>query len=285
MEKMAFLGPLGTHSEAAAVYLNSVREDKKELVPYPEIFAAVEAVAQGEAECALVPGENSLEGSINVTLDELAHGENLVVVREMVWSVHNQLMAKCSPEQVKEIYSHAQPLAQCRGFLQAHYPQARLIQTASTAQAATLAAEAKPEAGIAAICTARAGELYGLKALAKEIQDNNTNCTRFYEVRRGQAPVLADNEAGRSIIVFQIDGSKAGALWKVLKELADRNINMTRIESRPARTGLGEYIFFLDLEVEPGNHKALQSAIEAVRARSSWLKELGEFTVMTASVD
>lgn len=282
MERMAFLGPLGTHSEAAAVYLNGVREDKKELMPYPEIFAAIEAVAHGEADCALVPGENSIEGSINVTLDELAHSEKLVVVREMVWSVHNQLMAKCSTEQVKEIYSHAQPLAQCREFLQANFPQAKLIKTASTAQAATLAAQATPEEGIAAICTARAGELYGLKALAREIQDTNTNCTRFYEVRRGKAPVLPDTEAGRAIIVFQIDGSKAGALWVVLKELADRNVNMTRIESRPARTGLGEYIFFLDLEVEPGKHKDLRGAIEAVRARSSWLKELGEFTVMTA---
>lgn len=284
MEKLAFLGPLGTHSEAAAVYLNGIREDKKELVPYPEIFAAVEAVVSGEADCALVPGENSLEGSINVTLDELAHGEGLVVVREMVWNVHNQLMGHCQPEQVREIYSHAQPLAQCRGYLQAHFPKARLVQTPSTAQAAKLAAQAAPEDGIAAICTERAGGLYGLLTLAKEIQDNNTNCTRFYEVRRGKAESLPDTEEGRSIIVFQMDGSKAGALWKVLKELADRNVNMTRIESRPARTGLGEYIFFLDLEVEPGRHQDLRGAIEAVRARSSWLKELGEFKVMTAAV-
>ena len=285
MEKMAFLGPLGTHSEAAALYLNGIREDKKELVPYPEIFAAVEAVSSGEAESALVPGENSLEGSINITLDELAHGDNLVVVRELIWSVHNQLMGKCRAEQVKEIYSHAQPLAQCRAFLQKNFPKAKLVQTASTAQAATLASQAAPEDGIAAICTARAGELYGLNTLAKEIQDNNTNCTRFYEVRRGPAACLPDTATGRSIIVFQIDGSKAGALWKILQLLAERNVNMTRIESRPARTGLGEYIFFLDLEVEPGQHTALHSAIEAVRSRSSWLKELGEFPVMTAQQD
>ncbi len=282
MEKMGFLGPPGTHSEAAALYLNGLLPQPAELAAYPEIFAAMQAVADGEVESCLVPVENSLEGSINITLDTLAQSDELVVKRELIWSVHNQLMAKCPADAVRLIYSHAQPLAQCRGYLKAHFPQAKLVAAASTARAAALVAASDPAEGCAAICTARAGELYGLTAIATEIQDNMANCTRFYQVCRRPVPPLPGGETGRALIICQIDGSHSGSLCEVLQEFASRQVNMTRIESRPARTELGAYLFFFDLEIDAGPRGSLAASINAVRQRSIWLRQLGEFPVIIA---
>ena len=140
MKRLGFLGPQGTHSEAAALYLKRVLAEPNELIAFADIYSAMQAVAEGKLDACLVPVENSLEGSINVTLDTLAHSENLRVVRELIWGVHNQLMAKCRPEQVTRIFSHPQPLSQCRSYLQEHYPAAVRIATASTAKAARLVA-------------------------------------------------------------------------------------------------------------------------------------------------
>lgn len=282
MKRMGFLGPLGTHSEAAALYLREKLNEESELVPYSDIYSVMQAVAVGKLDSCLVPIENSLEGSVNITLDTLARSEALVVNRELIWGVHNHLMAKCSADEVKKIYSHSQPIAQCRDWLDANYPQAERIEAASTAQAARMVAESKAEEGAAAICTKRAGELYGLHVIAEEIQDNDTNCTRFYELCRQPAHVLPKGEQGRALVICDIDGSRAGSLLGVLQEFADRGINMTRIESRPRRTELGRYIFFFDLEVERDNHDRLQESIGAVRKRSLWLHDLGEFPIMYA---
>jgi prephenate dehydratase len=282
MEKMGFLGPPGTHSEAAALYLNGVLPEPAELTAYPEIFAALQAVADHKADSCLVPVENSLEGSINITLDTLARSDELIVRRELIWRVHNQLMAKCPVDAVRLIYSHAQPLAQCRGYLKAHFPQARLIAAASTARAAALVAASDPAEGCAAICTARAGELYGLTAVATEIQDSSENCTRFYQVGRRPALPLPQGDTGRALIICQIDGSRAGSLCEVLQEFASRHVNMTRIESRPARTELGAYLFFFDLEINGGPRCKLTESIAAVQRRSIWLRHLGEFPVLIA---
>ncbi len=281
METMGFLGPQGTHSEAAALWLNRQKAEPARLLPYPDIFSAIQAVAEGETDSALAPVENSLEGAVNITLDTLAQSDELVVTRELIWDVHNQLMARCPAEAVTAIYSHPQPLAQCRGYLKAHFPQARLVPTASTAKAAELVAGEDLRDSAAAICTARAGELYGLKAVASEIQDSMVNCTRFYELRRRPPRPLPESEAGRALIICQIDGQRAGSLCEVLEEFANRRVNMTRIESRPARTALGVYIFFFDLEVEAGRpRQPLEEAIDAVRSRSLWLKDLGRFPVL-----
>ena len=282
MEKLGFLGPPGTHSEAAALYLNGVLPEPAELTAYPEIFVALQAVADHKADSCLVPVENSLEGSINITLDTLARSDELIVRRELIWRVHNQLMAKCPADAVRLIYSHAQPLAQCRGYLKAHFPQARLIAAASTARAAALVAASDPAEGCAAICTARAGELYGLTAIATEIQDSSENCTRFYQVGRRPALPLPQGDTGRALIICQIDGSQAGSLCEVLQEFASRHVNMTRIESRPARTELGAYLFFFDLEINGGPRCKLTESIAAVQRRSIWLRHLGEFPVLIA---
>ena len=281
METMGFLGPQGTHSEAAALWLNRQQAKPARLLPYPDIFSAIQAVTEGETDSALAPVENSLEGAVNITLDTLAQSDELIVARELIWDVHNQLMALCPKEDITTIYSHPQPLAQCRQYLKANFPKARLVSVASTAQAAEMVAQAGEKGNAAAICTTRAGEIYGLKAIAGEIQDSMVNCTRFYELRRRPALTLLETEAGRALIICQIDGQRAGSLCEVLEEFAHRQVNMTRIESRPARTALGVYIFFFDHEVEAGrSRQPLEDAIAAVRARSLWLKDLGRFPVL-----
>lgn len=279
MKKMGVLGPLGTHSEAAAHYLTSRLPEQRELVVYPDIFAVIQAVESGEVDSCLVPVENSLEGAINITLDTLARSDDLQVMRELIWPVHNQLMARPGVSAVRRIYSHPQPISQCWGYLQAHYPAAEVVKVASTARAAELVAEEPAASGAAAICTQRGGELNGLVPLATEIQDSMSNATRFFELQRRSEESVLPHE--KMLVICEIDGKKPGALYEVLKEFAERGINMTRIESRPARTELGAYIFFFDLEMAD-NEAELQASLVAVRQKSKWLKMLGEFPVIEA---
>ena len=283
MKKMGVLGPLGTHSEAAAQYLSRLLPERPELLVYPDIFAVIQAVEDGEVDSCLVPVENSLEGAINITLDTLARSDDLFVASELIWPVHNQLMARPGTQKICRIYSHPQPISQCRSYLQQHYPEAELIKVASTARAAEIVAKEPRGMGAAAICTKRGGELNGLVTVATEIQDNMANATRFFELRRvTAAPQAPISPAEKMLVICEIDGQKAGALYDVLKEFADRGVNMTRIESRPARTELGAYIFFFDLDVAD-NEEALRTSVEAVARKSKWLKDLGSFPVVRAN--
>lgn len=283
MKKMGVLGPLGTHSEAAAQYLSRLLPERPELLVYPDIFAVIQAVEDGEVDSCLVPVENSLEGAINITLDTLARSADLFVASELIWPVHNQLMARPGTQKICRIYSHPQPISQCRGYLQQHYPEAELIKVASTARAAEIVAKEPRGMGAAAICTKRGGELNGLVTVATEIQDNMANATRFFELRRvTAAPQAPIGPAEKMLVICEIDGQKAGALYDVLKEFADRGVNMTRIESRPARTELGAYIFFFDLDVAD-NREDLRAAVAAVARKSKWLKDLGSFPVVRAN--
>ncbi len=284
MEKMGILGPRGTHSEAAAIKLNEHLTKKFELVIFKEIFETLNAVEEGKIDAAFVPVENSLEGSINITLDTLAHSDSFIVTRELIYPVHNHLMVRegVKLSAVKKIFSHAQPISQCRNYLQKNFPHAEINPVSSTARAAEMVANFETSEGCAAICSERAGTLNGLKILAKEIQDNRSNRTRFLEVRRRPKNFNVYKMMGdKNLIICQIDGSKPGALYEVLGEFARRNINMVRIESRPARTELGAYIFFFDLEVD-NFRRLLFESVEAVRKKSIWLKNLGIFPVLNA---
>ena len=281
MERMGILGPRGTHSEAAAIKLNEHLPEKVELVIFKEVFEALNAVEENKVDAAFVPVENSLEGSINITLDTLAHSD-FIVTRELIYPVHNFLMARDGVKlsNVQKIFSHAQPISQCRNYLRKNFPNAEINSVPSTARAAEMVANSEIAEGYAAICSERAGTLNGLEILAREIQDNNLNRTRFLEVRRKPKNFnVYQMHGNKNFIICQIDGSKSGALYEVLGEFARRNINMTRIESRPARTELGAYIFFFDLEVD-NFRRLLFESIEAVRRKSIWLKNLGIFPVI-----
>jgi len=286
---MGVLGPRGTHSEAAGAYLSALMGEPPELVMSPDIYDALLSVEEGAVDFALVPVENSLEGAINITLDTLAETGDLTIEGELIWPVHNYLMGKCEANAITRIYSHPQPISQCRNFLRGHYPKAEIIKTSSTARGAELVGEEPAFLGWAAICPRRAGELYGLRTLAGDIQDNMNNCTRFFVVQKKTAPhalILGGRPLAEKVLVIaQIDGHRPGALYEVLGEFASRRVNMTRIESRPARTELGAYIFFFDLDSGSASENDLQESIEAVSKKSIWLKKLGPFPVLSARED
>ncbi len=283
-KKLAILGPAGTHSEAAALYFNEVTGNVYTPVLYDEIFDALTATTNGETDAAFVPVENSLEGAINVTLDFLAAADDLTVVRELVWTVRNVLAAKGAAKDIARIYSHTQPISQCRRFLRGNFPEAEIIKVSSTAKAASVVA-AEADHSCAAICTKRAAKLHGLGVVAENIEDTVANCTRFFLLTKKDAalpeiaPAAADTDE-RTLIICRIDGREAGSLLKVLEEFALRGVNLTRIESRPARTKLGEYIFFFDVESNTVAPSKREAAIAAVTARSLWLKNLGTFRVL-----
>ena len=280
-QKMGVLGPVGTHSEAAARYLMEWQSLDREIVCFGDIGECLHAVEMGVVDAAFVPVENSLEGAIAVTLDALARSDTLRVRREVIWPVHNYLMARAKDAEIRVVYSHAQPIAQCRDFLLRYCPQAEIIKTASTARAAEIVGASRADAGAAAICTRRAGALNGLVEIAGRIEDRGSNCTRFFEVvRDGMLPPPAE-AADTVLLVCQIDGTRPGALYDVLGEFAHRAVNLTRIESRPARTELGAYLFFFDLDAH-SDADAIRDAIDAVAEKSVWLKVLGVFPVHTA---
>ena len=280
-QKMGVLGPVGTHSEAAARYLMEWQSLDREIVCFGDIGECLHAVEMGVVDAAFVPVENSLEGAIAVTFDALARSDTLRVRREVIWPVHNYLMARAKDAEIRVVYSHAQPIAQCRDFLLRHCPQAEIVKTASTARAAEIVGASLADAGAAAICTRRAGALNGLVEIAGRIEDRGSNCTRFFEVvRDGMLPPPAE-EPDTVLLVCQIDGTRPGALYDVLGEFAHRAVNLTRIESRPARTELGAYMFFFDLDAH-SDADAIRDAIDAIAEKSVWLKVLGVFPVHTA---
>ena len=280
-QKMGVLGPVGTHSEAAARYLMEWQSLACEIVCFGDIDECLHAAEMAVVDAAFVPVENSLEGAIAVTFDALARSDTLRVRREVIWPVHNYLMARAKDAEIRVVYSHAQPIAQCRDFLLRHCPQAEIIKTASTARAAEIVGASLADAGAAAICTRRAGALNGLVEIAGRIEDRGSNCTRFFEVvRDGTIPPPAE-EPDTVLLVCQIDGARAGALYDVLGEFAHRAVNLTRIESRPARTELGAYLFFFDLDAH-SDADAIRGAVDAVTEKSVWLKVLGVFPVHMA---
>ncbi len=270
--RVAYLGPRGTFSEEIA--LSFYRGVDGEFTPYASIDAVIRAVADGEAAEGIVPVENSLDGSVNITLDTLAHEVDLSIVREIVRPIRHNLLARDDTRHVNVVLSHPQALAQCRQYLRRHYPDAELVAVESTAAAAyQVASGAKHHA---AIGSARAAQLYGLKVTATDIQDNPLNSTRFIVLAQGA--VRPEGAKVKTSLICQINGEKPGSLHDILGEFARRQVNLTKIESRPARTGLGFYIFFLDAEGSL-EEEHVRDAVAAVRAKSLWFKSLGSYPV------
>ena len=267
---MAYLGPEGTYSEEVARFL---AKDEWQLQGFPSIEDAMWAVAQGEADCCVVPFENSWEGSVNVTLDLLVHELDLFIQQDVRWPIRHDLWVAQACEKPNSILSHPQALAQCRAFLGRKYPQAARIPVVSTAEAARRVAAGD---GDAAIGSSLLGELYGLKLLERSIQDDEGNCTRF--VLLVKKPVSCKGESVQTSLICRIDGEKPGRLYELLAEFAKREVNLTRIESRPARTKMGEYVFLMDIDGDAAQPK-IAEAIQAVQKRCDWMKNLGSYAV------
>lgn len=267
---IAYLGPEGTFSELAALQFFAGRQYRG--LTYPDIASALHAVEKEEADAAVVPIENSVEGTVNLTLDVLVHEVNLFINGEIVLPVVHHLLGKHGNfAAYRRVLSHPHALAQCRRFLQQHLPRAKWEPVISTAEAARLVgATNRPWA---AVGTELAAARYGLKVVAREIQDHPDNATRFIVCQRGEAMPTGDDKTS---IAFALPVDRPGELYHALGEFAMRGINLTKIESRPAKKGMGFYIFFIDCE---GHHKspAVAEALSALRARASFYKLLGSY--------
>lgn len=268
--RVAYLGPPGTFSEEAVARCDLAAGER---VPYPTFADAYRAVRRGEVGGALLPIENSIEGSVGATLDLLVGEPGLLIRRELLLPVRQHLLARPGTrlEDVTRVLSHPQPFGQCRRFLQERLPGAALEPTHSTADAARKVAAGEP--GAAAIGARAAAERYGLVVLAESIQDVDENFTRFVLVAlKDEAPTGRD----RTSIAFTLDRDRPGGLYEILGELARRGINLSKVESRPMKEALGHYIFFLDFEAHRLDAPAAE-ALEGVRGRAHRLYLLGSY--------
>ncbi len=243
--KVGFFGPAGTFTEEALLTQHDLAAG--ELVAFPSIGEVLQGVVDGAVDVGFVPIENAIEGTVNATLDGLVFDVELRIIREVVLDIHLHLMAPSgtSIEQVTTVVSYPHALAQCRRFMAEHLPGAEPVAANSTADAARqLGARRVP--GTAAIAPRLAAELYGLELLAEGIEDHPDNQTRFVAVAKGRIPAPTGHDR-TSIVCFQ-DADRPGSLYGILGQFAARNINLTKLESRPTKRGLGQYCFVIDLD-------------------------------------
>jgi len=263
---VAFLGPRGTFSEEAALKHFGAQVTSQPCASIDEVFRAVEAQQVGYG---VVPVENSTDGAVGRTLDLLlatpAH-----ICGEILLPVHQCLMAKSTlGEPIRKIYAHAQSLAQCHAWLNQNLPQAERVSVLSNAEGARLASQ---EASAAALGSHTAAALYQLNVLVANIEDQPNNTTRFL--------VIADQQAARSgrdktsLVMSAVN--RPGAMHELLAPLAEHGVDMTRMESRPSRTGMWEYVFFVDLKGHQ-QEASVARALAQLRARASFLKILGSY--------
>jgi prephenate dehydratase len=282
--RVGYFGPEGTFTQEALLTAIGSQVEELELVPLPTIFDTVMAVHSGDVARALVPIENSLEGSVNATLDALAlETEDVAIVGEIVHPISHCLIARSDLKlsEIDTVVSHPQATAQSARFLRARLPQARVLAASSTAEAVRLVAE--HEGAWAALGNRLAAELYGGLVLETRVEDVPENETRFVWLARvGTDPQWpGDPEPPRgpwktAIVFWGVGADAPGWLVSCLQEFASREVNLTRIESRPSKQGLGRYVFFLDLEgrdAEP----PVQEALDGLRRHVEVLRVLGSF--------
>ena len=274
--RVGYLGPDGTVSHEAL--MSAPGASGFELAPQPTLHEAVIAVHDGDVDRALVPIENSLEGSVSPTLDAIAfETEDVVIVGELRWPVHLHLVAGGPLElgEIRAVVSHPQASGQCGRFLREMLPGVPVVAARSTAEAVRQVADGF-ESGAAAIGTRGAAGRYGCAVLREDVEDDPGSETRFVWIARaGTEP--DPGERFKTALVFWGAGSSGpGWLVRCLSEFADRDVNLTRIESRPRRQRLGEYMFFLDLDGSAGDD-AVASAIGGLRAQADVVRVLGSF--------
>ncbi|WP_206706815.1 prephenate dehydratase [Koleobacter methoxysyntrophicus] len=274
MRKIGYLGPEGTFCQEAYYRLNEETLWGKGVI-YPTIHNIIKGVAVGEIEEGIVPIENSIEGSVNLTIDLLIHQYDLKIKREIIIPIRHHLMTKGKkqPESLKIIISHPQAAFQCRRYLEEKIPHARFREASSTAQAAFIVANRQGPIG--AIAGERAAIVYNLEIIEKDIQMVENNYTRFIVVAKEDNGIITGND--KTSIVFSVD-NKPGCLYRVLQEFAERGLNLTKIESRPSRRTLGEYIFWVDVDGHREERK-IKDAIESIKGKSQILKVMGSYPV------
>jgi prephenate dehydratase len=280
--RVGYLGPEGTFTHEALIAATVGCE--LELIASPTIYDTVMAVHDGSVDRALVPIENSLEGSVNATLDTLAvETEDVAIVGEVVHPIRQSLIARSALKlnEIEVVVSHPQANSQCARFIRTRLPEARVLASSSTADAVRLVAER--DAPWAALGNRVAAERYGCEVLLSGVEDVAGNETRFVWLARlgtpPGAPGHRDQPPGpwKTAIVFWGVGSEApGWLVSCLSEFAAREVNLTRIESRPRKQGLGRYMFFVDLEGRDSEAR-VTAALSGLRAHVEVLRVLGTF--------
>ncbi|MGB6300268.1 MAG: prephenate dehydratase [Rivularia sp. (in: cyanobacteria)] len=284
MISIAHLGPAGTYAEQAALrYVSWLKKNTKtecSLSPYPSIFQTLYSVAKGQADLAVVPVENSIQGGVTVTLDTLWQLDNLQIQLALVVPITHALIS-CSQnlDSIKTVYSHPQALAQCQKWLEKSLPKVQLVPTNSTTEALQ---KLKSDKAAAAISSLRAAQLYDLPVLENGINDYPENCTRFWVVSQpDNSPnhQMLTNTAIITSLAFSVPANLPGVLVKPLQVFADRNINLSKIESRPTKRSLGEYLFFMDLEADVDSTK-MQSALAELSNYTEILKIFGSYNIL-----
>lgn len=267
--RLAYLGPRGTYTEAAALAFAPAAE----LLPLPSFTAAVEAVERGEADAAVCAIENSIEGPILETRDLLLREQSGVLIRgEVVLPIRHALVGVEGIDlaRAQVVYSHPQALAQCRAHLATLAPGAKPVAALSTA-AAIEAAIAEP--GALAVGNALAAELYGATVYAQDIADEPGNETRFVVLALEDAPPTGDDKTS---LAFTTHHDRPGSLVEVLSLFSSRGLNLTRVESRPTRRALGTYVFVLDV-LGHRTDPALAEALGEAQAVALWMRLLGSY--------
>ncbi len=272
METIAYLGPAGTFSEEAALAWAGGRPNTG-LLPLASIPAVVTAIETGAAGVGMLPIENLLEGSVTFTLDLLIHETSLKIAGEIVIPIRQYLVARpgVGLADVKVLYAHPQSLGQCRRFVERCLPGVATI--ASLSNSAAPAEAMADERPAAAISTSRAAALTGATVLARDIADNLSNVTRFIAIGSHDAPPTGDDKTS---FCFAFHEDRAGTLVGALHELAEEQINMTKLESRPSKAVLGDYIFLVDVNGHREDAHVAR-ALERIRVRTGMLKVFGSY--------
>ena len=279
-QRAGYFGPEGTYTQEAM--LTSTAGQALDATPFPTIFDTVMAVHDGLVDRALVPIENSMEGSVNATMDALAiDAEGVRIVGEVILPIRHCLIARqeLALEEIETVVSHPQANAQCARFIRTRLPQARVLAGSSTADAVrTVAGHDGPWA---ALGNRLAAEHYGCRILLAGVEDHPDNETRFVWLARHDAPqspgTADESRPYKTAIVFWGAGSEApGWLVGCLAGFAEREVNLTRIESRPRKQGLGRYMFFLDVEGHE-HDGAVAAGLDALAHRVEHLRVLGCF--------
>ena len=269
MPRYAFLGPEGTYSEEALLGLGVPDLEPVSCSTIPDVFLAVES---GKVEFGIVPIENSVEGSVNATLDALAFDHDLTISAETVLDIHHALVAAPGTglNHVTEVVGHPQATGQCRKWLARMLPGRPIVAASSNAEAVKMTV-ASP--GSAAVGPALAAELYGGVVLAEDIEDFAGNQTRFVVVGREFAKRTGRDKTSLALFMHR---NKPGALLMILSEFAYGDINLTKIQSRPTKRSLGDYMFFIDLEGHVDDEN-VQLALNCLRLKLRTVKVLGSY--------
>ncbi len=268
--RVGVLGPRGTYAELAA---RSQFGEKVKVVPYPMITNVAEAVARGDVQVGVIPIESLREGPVGEALDALAWTD-VKVQAEIVAPISHSLLGVPGAKlgEITQVFSHPQALAQSREFLRENLPKAELIEMTSTAKAAEQVGKLK-QPHMAAIGPKALADLYELKVLGEDIQSGELNITRFLCLAKEDSKPTGRDKTS---IVFYTSQDRPGILHEILGEFAVRNINLTKIESRPSKKALGDYLFFIDFEGHREDPK-VKEALECVKSNTAMLKMLGSY--------